>query len=84
MTSNAPEPTYADLLRGYRQTLDRFVGPTELLIYGDTLQLKDYDKTDWPWTMFDPAAKQRRHAAVFPAMRAEAFEKGVRLASGTA
>ena len=38
----------------YQQTLDRFVGPTQVLVSGDTLQLKDYSKTDWPWSMFDP------------------------------
>lgn len=27
------------------------------IISGNTLQLKDYSKTDWPWSMFDPAAK---------------------------
>ena len=66
MTSNAPDTGYLDLLEGYRQTLSRFVGPTEVLVSGDTLQLKDYSKTDWPWTMFDPEAKQRRHETVFP------------------
>ena len=66
MTSNAPDTAYLNLLRGYQQTLTRFVGPTELLISGDTLQLKDYDRTDWPWTMFNPEAKRRRHETVFP------------------
>ena len=57
MTSNAPDTAYADLLRRYRQTLERFVGPTEVLVSGDTLQLDDYGKTDWPWSMFDAEAK---------------------------
>lgn len=38
--------------------MSRFVGPTEIFISGDTLQLKDYNKTDWPWTLFDPKAKK--------------------------
>ena len=31
-----------------------------------TLQLKDYSKTDWPWTVFNPEGKQRRHEMIFP------------------
>ena len=80
MTSNAPEGTYQGLLRNYQQTLSRFVGPTELFVSGDTLQLKDYGKTDWPWTMFDPAAKQQRHERVFPEEQKRAFRLGMALA----
>lgn len=80
MTSNAPEGSYTELLRGYQRTLGRFVGPCEIMVSGNTLQLKDYSTTDWPWTMFDPAAKQERHETVFPEERKAAFEKGVQLA----
>ncbi len=80
MTSNAPDTSYMDLLRNYRQTLNRFVGPTELLVSGNTLQLRDYSKTDWEWTMFDPAAKKARHDAVFPLECKKAFELGAALA----
>ncbi|MCR5502766.1 MAG: flavodoxin family protein [Lachnospiraceae bacterium] len=80
MTSNAPDSMYKDLIGSYQQTLNSFVGPTEVLIAGDTLQLKDYDKTDWPWTMFDPEAKQKRHDEVFPQKRRQAFELGAALA----
>lgn len=31
MTSNAPDTAYTDLLNGYQQTLNTFVGPTEVL-----------------------------------------------------
>jgi NAD(P)H-dependent FMN reductase len=79
MTSNAPEGMYADLLEGYRQTLSRFVGPAQVLVSGDTLQLKDYSKTDWPWTMFNPEAKQLRHETVFPKERNAAFDAGAAL-----
>ena len=79
MTSNAPEHYYESLLQGYQSTLERFIGPTEVLACGDTLQLKDYSKTDWPWTMFDPSAKQERHETVFPQMRVRAFEMGAAL-----
>ncbi|MDO4533646.1 MAG: NAD(P)H-dependent oxidoreductase [Coriobacteriia bacterium] len=79
MTSNAPEDMYAGLLEGYQRTLSAFVGPTDVLVAGDTLQVKDYSKLDWEWTMFDPAAKQQRHETVFPQQRQAAFEKGAAL-----
>ena len=84
MTSNAPDTMYLDMMRGYQQTLSRFVGPTDLLISGNTLQLKDYGKTDWPWTLFDPEEKRLRHDTVFPLECRTAFEKGARLAGGGA
>lgn len=80
MTSNAPDTGYVDLVRGYRQTLNRFVGPTETLVSGNTLQLRDYSRTGWPWTMFDPEAKQRRHETVFPEECRKAFRMGAALA----
>ena len=76
MTSNAPDTAYKGLLNNYQQTLNRFVGQTEVLISGDTLQLKDYSKTDWSWSMFDPEAKQKRHDTVFPEECRKAFEMG--------
>ena len=79
MTSNAPEGMYARLLEGYQRTLSAFVGPTDVLVAGDTLQVKDYSKLDWEWTMFDPAAKQQRHETVFPQQRQTAYEKGAAL-----
>ena len=80
MTSNAPDTGYVNLVRGYQQTLNRFVGPTETLVSGNTLQLRDYSRTDWPWTMFDPEAKQRRHETVFPEECRKAFRMGAALA----
>ena len=82
MTSNAPDTMYLKLLQNYQQTLNRFVGPTEVFVSGDTLQLKDYSKTDWQWTMFDPQAKQKRHDEVFPHECQRAFELGASLAAG--
>ena len=79
MTSNAPDSAYTYLIRNYQQTLTRFVGPTEILISGNTLQLKDYSKTDWEWSMFDPEEKKKRHDTVFPQECAAAFEKGAAL-----
>lgn len=79
MTSNAPDTYFTGMMEEYRQTLDRFVGKTEILICGDTLQLKDYSKTDWEWSLFDPEAKKQRHETVFPLECKAAFEKGVSL-----
>ena len=79
MTSNAPDGMYRELVRNYQQTLTRFVGSTQVLVSGDTLQLKDYSKTDWPWTMFNPEAKQLRHDTVFPEHCKRAFEMGAAL-----
>ena len=79
MTSNAPDTMYVDLVNNYQQTLSGFVGPTETLIAGNTLQLKDYSRTDWPWTYFDIEDKIKRHETVFPKECKAAFEKGAAL-----
>ncbi len=79
MTSNAPDTGYEQLLNNYRQTLDRFVGPARVFVSGNTLQLKDYSKTDWPWTMFNPEEKVKRHETVFPGECKKAFDLGVSL-----
>jgi len=83
MTSNAAEEFYPQIgydtvLEKYQQMLGRIVGPTKILISGDTLQVKDYDK--YQWTMFDPKAKQERHETVFPKEMQKAFELGAELA----
>ncbi len=79
MTSNAGEGMYEDLLNSYKYTFDRFIGPCEVFVSGDTLQLKDYDATDWKWSMFDPEKKKERHETIFPKECREAFEKGAAL-----
>ncbi|MBR3402275.1 MAG: flavodoxin family protein [Parasporobacterium sp.] len=79
MTSGAPDTMYLDMVRNYQQTLSRFVGPTEVLISGNTLQLKDYSKTDWPWSLFNAEEKQKRHETVFPEECRKAFEMGAEL-----
>lgn len=80
MTSNAPDTMYTGLVENYRQTLSNFVGPAEVFVSGNTLQLKDYSKTDWKWSMFDAEAKQKRHAEVFPQECKKAYELGAALA----
>ena len=80
MTSNAPDDMYQGLLRNYQQTLSRFVGPAEIFVSGDTLQLKDYSRTDWEWSMFDARAKQKRHETVFPLECKKVYEMGASMA----
>ena len=80
MTSNAPDTAYLDLMRNYQQVLSGFVGPTEFFVSGETLQLKDYSKQDWPWSIFDPEARKVRHETVFPLEREKARELGAALA----
>ena len=82
MTSNASDTMYLSLLNNYRQTLSGFVGSTEVLVSGNTLQLEDYDKTDWEWSYFDPEAKKRRHETVFPQECTKAYDMGAALVTG--
>ena len=79
MTSNAPDTMYLNLMQNYQQVLTRFVGPTEIFVSGNTLQLKDYNKTDWPWTLFNPEEKKERHETVFPQECRKVFEMGASL-----
>lgn len=79
MTSNAPDDAYEGLLQKYKETFDMFVGPAKVLVSGETLQIKDYSKTDWPWTLFDPEAKKRRHETVFPKECQKAYEMGAEM-----
>ena len=78
-TGNAPEDffkgaVYGKLVNGYKNSLSGFIGPTEVLCAGDTLQVDDYSPFDW--TMFDPEAKMKRRAEVFPKEREEARRLG--------
>ena len=82
MTSNCAEEMYqqigyADMLEKYKSTFERFVGPTEMLSCGNTLQVNDYSRFDW--TMFDPEAKKQHHDETFQAYLERAFELGENL-----
>ncbi len=81
MTSNAPDDAYSDLLDSYKNILNASVGPTEVLISGNTLQLRDYSKTDWPWSLFDIEAKKNRHETIFPEEMKKAYQMGAELVS---
>lgn len=78
MTSNAPDNAYLPLLENYKNVLSNFVGPTEIFVSGETLQLKDYSKTDWPW-FFNPEERYERHEKIFPKEREDVFNKGKEL-----
>lgn len=80
MTCNAEADYYKELMQNYQQTLSHFVGRTDVFVSGNTLQLKDYSKTDWPWSLFDVEAKQQRHDTVFPQECKKIFELGAKLA----
>lgn len=82
MTSNLPQEEYAKYgyaptLVHYKATLDSVIGPTELYICGDTLQVKDYGKFNWD--LFDPKAKQARRETQFPADKEKVFQLGKQL-----
>lgn len=78
MTSNAPDTAYNALLSNYKNVLSNFVGPCEVFVSGQTLQLKDYSKTDWPW-FFDAEERYERHEKIFPIERQNAFVMGKEL-----
>ena len=83
MTSNAGDSAYESggfhsaLVKNYQSTFTRFIGKTEVLVAGDTLQVNDYSKYDW--TMFDPEPKKKRHETVFPEKLAQAKALGAKM-----
>lgn len=79
MTSNVSEDFYPrigydKMLESYKNSLDSMVGPTEIMVCGDTLQVDDYEK--YGWSIFDPEAKKFRHETVFPQEKQKAFLLG--------
>ena len=79
MTSNAPDTAYMGLMQNYQNVLNRFVGPTKIFVSGNTLQLKDYSKTDWEWSIINPEQKRLRHETVFPKECNEVYNLGAEL-----
>ena len=65
------------MLENYKNTLGGMVGPTKVMVSGNTLQVKDYGK--YGWTMFDPEAKKARHEEVFPKELEKAFSLGAEI-----
>lgn len=78
LTSNVPEEYDAQLLNQYKNSLENFIGPTQTLVSGNTLQVNDYEK--YNWTMFDPEEKRERREKVFPKERQTAFSLGAKMA----
>ena len=80
LTSNSPEESYAPdgfnnpVLESCKRILEGCIGPTEVLISGDTLQVKDYSRFNW--TVFSPLQKQERHDEVFPEELKKACQMG--------
>lgn len=82
MTSNCSEEFYSQIgydkmLENYKNTLGGMVGPTKVMVCGDTLQVKNYGK--YNWTMFDPESKKTRHNEVFPSETKKAFSLGAEI-----
>ena len=85
MTSNAKEEFYdqigyTQMIEGYKNNFEAFVGPTKTLISANTLQVSDYSK--YNWTMFDPEEKKKRYETVFQNEKLNAFELGAEMARG--
>lgn len=78
-TSNCGEEAYDNMgytamLDSYKNTLNHYVGPTKILICGNTLQTKNYDMFNW--TMFDGKKKQEYHDQTFHQYLEKAYEMG--------
>ena len=74
VTSNVPAEYDAELLHRYKGTLEAFVGPTQTLASGNTLQVDHYER--YNWTMFSAEEKNARRETVFPEERQAAFRLG--------
>ena len=79
MTSNCAEEQYDKtgynaLLEQYKKTLGTYVGPTEILTCGNTVQVDDYSK--YNWTLFDPEAKIKYHDETFGDYLNRAYKLG--------
>ncbi|MBE6882676.1 MAG: flavodoxin family protein [Ruminococcaceae bacterium] len=82
MTSNCSEEFYDKIgydkmLKKYQNSLNGTVGPTKIMVCGDTLQVDDYEK--YGWSIFDPQAKKERREKVFPEDMKKAFSLGAEM-----
>ncbi len=82
MTSNCSEEYYSQIgydkmLENYKNSLSSMVGPTQVMVCGNTLQVSDYGK--YNWTMFDAELKKSRHETIFPTEKQKAFELGAEM-----
>lgn len=79
VTSNVPAEYDAELLNRYKGTLEAFVGPTQTLASGNTLQVSNYER--YNWTMFNAEERRARRETVFPEERKAAFRLGAEMLS---
>ena len=77
LTSNVPEEYDTELSNRYQKFFENIIGPTQMLISGNTLQINNYE--NYNWTIFDPAEKKKRREEVFPQERKKAFSLGVNM-----
>lgn len=81
LTEKMIKPLGLDRLFGnMKYVLERHFGPCQLLLSTDTLMYSDYD--DYESGLFAKEKKIKRHAEVFPVDCRQAFELGIRMASG--
>jgi len=83
-TMNAPEfeikkMGIEDKLKRYGKLLERFFGPTKILIVTETYQFDDYSK--YVSSRFDVGARAKRREEVFPMDCRKAFDLGAELAA---
>ena len=67
------------MLETFRQGLSGSVGPAQVFLSGNTLQVEDYSR--YHWTMFDPAVKREQHEKIFPEELKREFQLGAGLIS---
>lgn len=82
MTSNCSEDFYSQIgydkmLENYQNTLSGMVGPTKVMVSGDTLQVNAYSK--YNWTMFDSKEKRVCNEEMFPEDMKKAFVFGAEM-----
>lgn len=85
MTSNADQSFYDKLgytatLEKYKGSFDNFIGPTKIMVCGNTWQVNDYAR--YNWTRFDVDTKKQRRETVFPSEKKNAYNLGVQMAEG--
>jgi hypothetical protein len=81
ITCNCPEADfpmtgYDRLFAGYRESLERSIGPTKSLVSSETWQVSEADYKKYDWTMFDVEARHARRQDVFPQEKEQAFALG--------
>ena len=74
VTSNVSAEYDTELLSRYKGTLEAFIGPTQTLASGSTLQVNNYER--YNWTMFNAEEKKARRETVFPEDRKAAYQLG--------